>query len=462
MAIHGFDKYQFGTRLNEVLFASQPIQSIEHLYGRTEELDRIEKALFASGRHIFIYGDRGVGKSSLAATAANQYQDASASYIDVGCGPDSTLRSIVANIAYSALNASRLRRTKVTGTVGLELRYLKAALATETTEIDLHKEVNSLTDAVEILREASLLHSEWPIAVLDEFDRIQDPIERNLFADLLKQLGDKKVALKLIFTGVGKSLDELLGAHQSAIRQLETIELPRLSWDARWDIVLQATNAFQLSIDKEIYIRIAAVCDGYPYYAHFITEKMLWCAFDDPTIVTEVTWDHYYAGLRNAIDSISAELKRPYQNAVNKRASEYEEILWATADSEYLDRFSKSIYSSYEYIIKQRPGSILLPYDKFSTRLRKLKEDSFGAVLVTDPNRLGLYTYREKMLRGYVRMQAEAHHVELAGEKIDQTVRQTMRIPTSASRGYYTSSPPPGIHFGRDRRQHKDEETEEK
>jgi len=458
VAILNLDKHQFGTRLNEVLFASQPIQSIEYLYGREQELDRIEKALFAPGRHIFIYGDRGVGKSSLAATAANQYQDSSAPYIDVSCGPDSTLFSIVANIAYSAIHASRLRRTTLTKNLGFEYQFLKAELTSETTSIELHKEITSLADAVEVLREASMLHSQSPIAVLDEFDRIQDARERNLFADLLKHLGDKKVPLKLIFTGVGKSLDELLGAHQSAIRQLETIELPKLSWDARWDIVLKATDAFNLNIDKEIYIRIAAVCDGYPYYAHFITEKMLWCAYEDPQIVSSVTWEHYYAGLRNAIDSVSAELKRPYQKAVNKRGNEYEEILWATADSEYLERFSKSMYSSYEYIIKQRPGSVLLPSDKFGARLRKLKEDSFGAILVTDPNHPGLYSYREKMLRGYVRMQAEAHHIELAGEKIDQTVRQTMRIPTSAGRGYYTSSPPPGIHLGRDRRRTEDDD----
>lgn len=379
-------------------------------------------------------------------------------YIDVSCGPDSTLRSIVANIAYSAIDASRLSRTKTTKNIGMELRFLKAAVSTETTASELHKEINSLSDAVEILREASLLHSERPIAVLDEFDRIESAKECNLFADLLKQLGDKKISLKLIFTGVGKSLDELLGAHQSAIRQLEGIELPKLSWDARWDIVLKATREFNLSIDKEIYIRIAAVCDGYPYYAHFITEKMLWSVFDDPSNVDVVTWDHYYTGLRSAIESISAELKKPYQKAVNKRGHEYEEILWATADSEYLDRFGRQMYSSYEYIIKQRPESVLLPYDKFVARIRKLKDESFGCILMTDPNHLGLYTYREKMFRGYVRMQAEANHIKLAGEKIDQTVRQTIRIPTSASRGYFTSKPPPGIHFGRERKHNSDKD----
>ncbi|MDR5754874.1 MULTISPECIES: ATP-binding protein [unclassified Caballeronia] len=452
MAIENFDKQHFGTRLNEVLFASQPIQSVEHLFGRQQELDRIEKALFAAGRHIFIYGDRGVGKSSLAATAANQYQSVDSEYIDVGCSPDATLRSIVANIAYQAIHASRLRKTKRNTSVGIELRFLKAALASETTQANLHEEIVSLADAVEVLREAANLHSERPIVVLDEFDRISEPRERAAFADLIKQMGDKKVPLKLIFTGVGKSLDELLGAHQSAIRQLEGIELPKLSWTARWDIVLAAADAFGISVDKEIYIRIAAVCDGYPYYAHFITEKMLWCAFDDPTPLTEIKWDHYHAGLRHAIDSISAELKRPYQDAVNKRSGEYEEVLWATADSEYLERFMKQMYSSYEYIMKQRRNSIVLSYEKFCARIRKLRDLSYGAILVNDPSNPGLYTYREKMLRGYVRMQAEAHGIELAGEKIDHTVRQTMRVPSSAGRGYYTSQPPPGIHWERERR----------
>lgn len=44
--------------------------------GRSHEIDIIERALYQLGRHIFLFGDRGVGKSSLAATAAYQYQSA--------------------------------------------------------------------------------------------------------------------------------------------------------------------------------------------------------------------------------------------------------------------------------------------------------------------------------------------------------------------------------------------------
>lgn len=215
--------------------------------------------------------------------------------------------------------------------------------------------------------------------------------------------------------------------------------------------MLAAADTFSIGVDKEIYIRIAAVCDGYSYYAHFITEKILCCAFDDPKSISQIEWDHYHTGLRVAIERISAELKRPYQEAVNKRSSEYEEVLCATADSEYLQRFMKAMYTSYEYIIGQRRNSSPLNYDKFCARIRKLRDEYYGAILINDPSNPGLYTDREKILRSYVRMQAEAHRVELADERIDQTVKQTMRVPSSVSRGYYASTPPPGIHWERER-----------
>ena len=125
------------------------------------------------------------------------------------------------------------------------------------------------------------------------------------FADLLKHLGDKEVHIKFIFTGVGRSLDELLGAHQSAIRQLETIELPKLSWESRWEIVVEALKDFGVSIDRNIFLRIAAVSDGYPYYVHLITEKLLWRLYDRPDVVDNVLTADYEGALADAIESVS-------------------------------------------------------------------------------------------------------------------------------------------------------------
>ena len=64
MAVDGYTKGKFGEELGRILSASRLIQSIEHLKGREKELDTIDKSLYAPGRHVFVYGDRGVGKCS--------------------------------------------------------------------------------------------------------------------------------------------------------------------------------------------------------------------------------------------------------------------------------------------------------------------------------------------------------------------------------------------------------------
>jgi len=196
----------FGTKLHQVVFPAQPIQSIEHLIGRTAELSRIEKALFAPGRHIFIYGDRGVGKSSVAATAANQLQSSDASYIDVACSPDATFKSVIANIAYQAISASRIRSSKRTVQTAIDFRYLKHGQSDEATLHDLPSQIHTLLDAEAILKEVAALHSDRPIVVIDEFDRMKDPKERMMFADLVKHIGDKKIDIRFIFTGVARML----------------------------------------------------------------------------------------------------------------------------------------------------------------------------------------------------------------------------------------------------------------
>src|SRR4051794_23551111 len=99
MSISGYTKDEFGQKVATVVNPAGPVRSVEHLKGREKDLQEIERALYAPGRHIFVYGDRGVGKSSLAATAAYQYQSEDAEPIFVSGSPNETFVSIVANIA---------------------------------------------------------------------------------------------------------------------------------------------------------------------------------------------------------------------------------------------------------------------------------------------------------------------------------------------------------------------------
>jgi hypothetical protein len=69
-----------------------------------------------------------------------------------------------------------------------------------------------------------------------------------------------------------------------------------------------------------------------------------------------------------------------------------------------------------------------------------------GLILEPVAGRSGWYTYREKMLRGYVRMQAEAAGVELSGEP--PAPKQIMHVANSRT-GYRGSSSPPGVRENR-------------
>lgn len=451
MAIEGYSKEELGARIAEVVSPSQPISSVEFLKGREQELQDVERALYAKGRSVFIYGDRGVGKSSLAATAAFQYQSAEASPIFVGGAKDETFVSMIANIANQALGRSRLHTTKTTRGLALDWRGLKWSWGQELNVKDVTAQLAAVGDAVDLLTEVATVHSASPVVVIDEFDTIGEAEERHKFASLLKHLGDRGVPLKIIFTGIGSSVTELLGAHASASRQLAQIELARLGWEARREVVIQAAQKLGLDVDPNVAWRMAIVPDGYPAYLHLITEAMLWQAADDKDVCDQLTFEHYHLGLRKAIALVSMWLQEPYKAAVLQRPSEMEDVVWATADGEDLWRDTRDMYDAYKVIAEKRQRLDVLDRTNFTKILGRLKTKSYGEVLESVPNRPGWYTYKEKMVRGYVRMQAEAQNMELNGERPAQ--RQRMHISSNARSGYYESQIPRGarLAFGLDR-----------
>lgn len=458
MAISGYARDEFGTKLAGVLFAARPIQSREFLLGRDDILQRIEEALYSNGRSIFIYGDRGVGKSSVAATAAFQYQSSDAEPIFVSGSSNETFASIIVNIAQQAVGRSSLTSGKTVNTAGLDLYGLKLGRSYENSQLDLASKIKTISDAANLLKEVASIHSEKPIVVIDEFDTITSQDERNKFASLLKTIGDQGIALKFIFTGIGSSVEELLGAHPSSYRQLETIELRKLDYEDRRHIAFNAADAFGVDLDSDIAWRISMICDGYPYYIHLIMEKMLWVAFNKEKEVAYLENTIFEAGLRQAINSISAELKRPYEKAVLHRNREFEDAVWATANSEDSHNDNTTTFKTYEHIITRRPGGLQLPQAAFTQLLRKLRQPAFGALLEGIDGRPGWFAYREKMLRGYVRMQAEANGIPLNGAR--EVPRPVMRATSNARTGYNGPSIPRGVHLDRPINEWSEDSTE--
>lgn len=454
MAIQNYsDKYIFGHEVNVALSPSSPISSIEYLYGREKELTQIERALMSRGRNIFIFGERGVGKTSLAKTAANQYQSSDREFIDVSCAPDTTIKNLVANIALQAFDRKVGLTKKRSEEYGIKFKWLSYFIKNEETLEDFGTKLKSLGDCIEVLKEVAEIHSERPIVVVDEVDRMTDANEIILLADLIKQLGDKQVNLKIIFTGVGSTIHDILGAHQSAIRQLETIELPRLSWEGRIEIIQTVLNKFDIDICRDIYIRISAVSDGFPYYVHLILEKLLWVLWEKEEKVKEVEWDDFYNAINVAIKDTVAEFSKPYEMALKQRSKDYEEVMWSTAVVDWQGDYLKEMYKMYDVICEQvrfdlnKSEFVKLSYSQFTNRIKNLTMDNCGKILLTKfEYGKGYYTFREKMMRGYIRMQAEANQIEISTLSNEKNVRNVIHV-ASRRTGYHASKLPSYINF---------------
>jgi hypothetical protein len=411
MAISGFDRSRFEQTLRDRLSPTQPIRTSETLRGREQKLEEIRRAFVAQGRHIFIHGDRGVGKTSLAQTAAYEHQSSDFDPVILTCDPASSFYQIAHDLATSLLGQNpMITKTTVTrkGVLGFLPHF--SAEAQKAIEGGQVPELKSINQVAAILSYAAEHHSKTPVAVIDEFERVKSGEERTLFADMIKQLGDQSINLKLIFCGVGASLNELLDAHHSCYRYLTVLELERLGYDGRFAIIDDAFEAFRVSIDETTRFRIAKISDGFPHFVHAICERLLWEVFVDPKECKRVDPQHYTDAINAAVTAIEPHLRQIYEHATRKYTDGYEEVLWAVADDKELSRRSTDIFNSYLRIMRLRDKAEL-PRDKFNQKMNSLKKASAGEIL--KGSRAGWYEFSENIVRGYVRLRAAQQGIEL-------------------------------------------------
>jgi hypothetical protein len=278
---------------------------------------------------------------------------------------------------------------------------------------------NSVDEAINMLLQAARHHSAQPVVVIDEFERLKDDHQRALFADLIKQTGDQSMPFKLIFCGVASSLSELLDAHHSCYRYLVTVELERLPAAPRFEIVIEASKVFSIEVEASSLGRISAISDGFPHYIHLITEKLLWEIFSDENTIAVSRPAHYLAAIKAAVLDIEAKLKATYEKATQKYAGsdQYQAVLWALADHHELSRRSADIFDVYTHLTRKYDITTL-PRDKFAQRINSLKKPTHGSIL--RGSRQGWYEFREPVMRGYVRLQAEAQDVELGADHANE------------------------------------------
>lgn len=410
--ISGFNEADFRDALPLYFTPAQPISKPEHLHGRDGKLKTIDRALGSPGKHVFIYGDRGIGKTSLAKTAFQVRCPTAPRIPIVACDNGANFAQLVGSICRQLVEVFHPNSG--------DIRNVGA-----TPPFPHENSVKTVNDAVEAIRaSAPRENGPYPI-ILDEFDQLSSTEDKKYVADLIKQLSDQSMNVRFIICGIGHSLEELIGVHLSTDRYLAGVKLDQITHDARWQIIQSACDYFKLKFDRNSIIRIGQISDGFPYYVHLIGERIFWEVFDDSNIVSVISLDHYSRGIKAAIEEAQTSLRQAYELATQKHggSDDYEEVLWAVADGSVMTRQTSEIYTtSYLRIVSERGRrSVPLTKELFYQRMNNLKKDSHGSIL--RGSRTGWYGFKENIVRGYTRLRAEEAGVKVGVDHITQSVK---------------------------------------
>ena len=409
MSIQGYDESNFSAILGIYLTPSSSIKTPERLFGRQKQLTQIQRALASDGRQAIVHGDRGVGKTSLAQTAAYLINSSSSSPIYVPCGESDTFGDVILALARRSIPAEKTIETSASGGgASLNLFGTGGGFQNKTNaKIDFQRPEN-VNQALEIVRYISNKSEGIRVAVIDEMERMANVEERKKFAEFIKNLSETGGNTKFIFCGIGRTVEELIGAHPSAGRVLESIPLPRLHHDELWEIVKTVASKIGVEIDREMLIRIGQLSDGFPHYVHLVAESILWSAFDDTEKIEKLQIRHFKEGISVALGRAESTLKQQYDKATLKSrlTIDYEESLWALADTTSDKRQLKEVFeSSYKRIASNHTNKKILSKEELNQRLLTLRKDSHGSVVTGFGS--GWFGFRENILRGYIRLKAE-------------------------------------------------------
>jgi hypothetical protein len=206
-------------RATTVFQPRTPITTRDLFAGRWDELMAVVDAVNQPGLHVVIYGERGVGKTSLANVV------------------EPTIFAID-DPSSSTYNPKGRIVVKTVGTTSDTFSSIWIKLFRDITLVDdrpttgffpIKKGRASIVEAYELTEPLTVddvrrVISNMPdsVFVIDEFDRTPEPTKR-AFTDLIKTLSDFSVNSTVVLVGVSETIGNLVADHPSIVRAISQV-----------------------------------------------------------------------------------------------------------------------------------------------------------------------------------------------------------------------------------------------
>lgn len=349
-----------------------PVGRLDMLAGRMHQLTDIVSAVSMNGQHVGLYGERGVGKTSLANVLAEFFDNARLrahfQAVRVNCSTDDTFTTLWHNVFVEL-------GTDEESTNGQELSPAVVRRRLETLDPPA-------------------------LIVLDELDRLEDDVALTGLADTIKTLSDHAVPSTLVLVGVARSIGELVGEHASIVRALVQIEMPRMSATELAEILAKGCEQARLLPPHPAAVEeITTLSEGLPHYTHLLGLHAGQHAVQDDR--DTITSEDVRRAIPKAVDRHT--ILDAYQQATRSARKDalFAEVLLACAlaPKNQLGFFtSGSIRAPLEVIAARK-----IDIPAFSNHLSQFLEPARGAVLQREgSSRRYFYRFSDPIFQPYL------------------------------------------------------------
>jgi Cdc6-like AAA superfamily ATPase len=291
-------------RSGEVFTPSAPIDNQALFAGRVNQLNRIISAVSQRGQHAILFGERGVGKTSLANVLLKTLR-----------GFQEHLKSVIVNCD------TEDRFDQLWCKIFLEIEN------TQTLDFEQHQ-VNPEFIRTRLQRQIT----GTAVIIVDEMDRLsRDSSFTALMADTIKTLSDHSTNVTLILVGVANSVEELIAEHLSIERALIQIQMPRMSSDELSEILRKGLDLLSMTMDREVIKFIVFLSQGLPNYVHLLALYASQTAIRENS--SNINVNHLTKAIKQACENAQHSIMSTYSTSIfsSRQETIYPKVLLACA-----------------------------------------------------------------------------------------------------------------------------------
>ena len=378
------------TQIDRVFSPSAPIKTKDLFLGRLQQLAEVSDSIQERGQHIVLYGERGVGKTSLAnIISAGLHGIVSAK---VTCNRRQNFKDV-----WNAALA-KIRMESTTPGVGFndsekkKVVQLNGLLPSNLEELS-PSDIENILEKIDV----DLL------LIFDEFDSITDDETKIRFADIIKSLSDNASHVTILIVGIADSVTDLIGEHPSLERCLKQIRMPRMSDKELESIIHKGIELLQMTIDENVSKKIVRLSLGFPHFTHLLSKYSARTAIESRS--DKITNDHFDNAIDACISNTDQTIRNSYQKATitSREESKFEDVIGAcaTAPTDEYETFSTNdlITPYYQITLKKISRESLTYY------LSRLCTDDRGILLEKAGTSKNIrYRFRNPLMRAYARL----------------------------------------------------------